>query len=86
MSASAALGQLEDQQALLTATLRAMLEGKWCGEGSATAFLQAIDPNLPDLACARPVVASDAPPAQPAHLAQFDSETDMPRQSTSWTC
>ena len=86
MTTTAVLGQLEDQQGLLTAALRAMLEGKWCGEGSATAFLQALDPNLPDLACARPIVDSDAPPAQPAHLAQFDPETNMPRQSTSWTC
>ena len=86
MTTSEALTQLEDQQGLLAASLRAMLEGKWCGEGSAAAFLQAIDPGLPDLVCGPPILASAAPPAQPAHLAQFDAETDMPRQATSWTC
>ena len=86
MTSADALKQLEDQQGLLTATLRAMLEGNWCGEGSAAAFLQAIDPGLPDLACGPPTLASAAPPAQPEHLAEFDPDTDMPRQSTSWTC
>lgn len=86
MTTSDALTQLETQQGLLTATLRAMLEGKWCGDGSAAAFLQALDPSLPDLTCGMPTLASMAPPAQPAHLAQFDPETSMPRQSTSWTC
>ena len=59
MSTSDALSQLEDQQGLLTAALRGMLEGKWCGAGSAAAFLQALDPALPDLECNPPALVSD---------------------------
>jgi hypothetical protein len=87
MTGSEELAQLEAQQGLLTAALRAMLEGTWCGEGSAAAFLQAIDPSLTDLACTPPRLASAAPAATgPAFLAGFDPDTAMPRQSTSWTC
>jgi hypothetical protein len=86
MSTADALGQLEDQQGLLTAALRGMLEGKWCGAGSAAAFLQALDPSLPDLDCNPPVLLSDRPAAPEPALAAFDPETQMPRQRTSWTC
>jgi hypothetical protein len=86
MTTADALNQLEAQQGLLTAALRSMLEGKWCGEGSAAAFLQAIDPTLPELACGAPNLESTAPPAPRAHLSTFDADTPMPRQSTSWTC
>ena len=63
-----------------------MLEGKWCGAGSAAAFLQALDPALPDLECNPPALVSDRPAAPEPALAAFDPETQMPRQSTSWTC
>jgi hypothetical protein len=87
MTTSDALAQLETQQGLLTASLQAMLEGKWCGAGSAAAFLMAIDPTLPDLACNPPALRSTAPESTaPAHLSRFNPETPMPRQSTSWTC
>jgi len=86
MTTSEALRQLEDQQGLLTAALRGMLEGKWCGAGSAAAFLQALDPALPDLECNPPALVSDRPAAREPALAAFDPETQMPRQSTSWTC
>lgn len=38
--------QLQDQQALITQIIKAQLEGKWVGEGSAEAFLYALDPNM----------------------------------------
>ncbi len=86
MSTADALSQLEDQQGLLTAALRAMLEGKWCGEGSAAAFLQAIDPTLPDLECSPSILTSTRPAAADPTLSAYEPETQMPRQSTSWTC
>ncbi len=87
MTTSDALVQLEAQQGLLTAALQAMLEGNWCGEGSAAAFLQAIDPSLPELACSMPTLSSAAPASTgPEYLVRFDPQTAMPRQSTSWTC
>jgi len=86
MSTADSLRQLEDQQGLLTAALRGMLEGIWCGAGSAAAFLQAIDPGLPDLECNPPVLVSVKPATPEPALAEYDPETQMPRQSTSWTC
>jgi len=87
VTTSDAINQLENQQGLQTAALTAMLEGKWCGAGSAAAFLQALDPGLPDLQCSPPVLKSTAPAAaEPAHVASYDPQTDMPRQTTSWTC
>jgi hypothetical protein len=43
---SAVIAQLQAQQALFTQIVAAQLEGKWTGEGSAEAFLYALDPNL----------------------------------------
>ena len=49
MSTSDALSQLEDQQGLLDGCAARHARGKWCGASSAAAFLQALDPALPDL-------------------------------------
>ena len=41
------LAQLQQQQALFTQALRAMLEGKWAaGPDTVEAFLYALDPNM----------------------------------------
>ncbi len=42
----AQITQLQQQQALITQSLKAMLEGKWTGEGSVEALLYALDPNM----------------------------------------
>lgn len=38
--------QLQQQQALFTQALKAMLEGKWTGDQSVEAYLYALDPNM----------------------------------------
>ena len=43
---TAALAQLQTQQALFTQSLKAMLEGRWVGESSVEAYLYALDPNM----------------------------------------
>ena len=43
---TALINQLQQQQALLTQIVKAQLEGKWTGEGSAEALLYALDPNM----------------------------------------
>ena len=40
------IAQLQTQQALQTQALKALLEGKLDGPGSATAYLLALDPSL----------------------------------------
>lgn len=58
---SAQINQLQQQQALFTQALRAMLEGNWDG-GPATveAFLYALDPNMQgQLALDVPVTSSE---------------------------
>ena len=42
---TAQITQLQQQQALFTAALKSMLEGKWTGEASVEAFLYALDPS-----------------------------------------
>ena len=42
----AQITQLQQQQAIFTQIIKAQLEGKWQGEGSAEALLYALDPNL----------------------------------------
>lgn len=42
----AQIAQLQQQQALFTQSLRAMLEGFWKGDSSVEAYLYALDPNL----------------------------------------
>lgn len=57
--------QLQQQQALFTQSLKAMLEGRWTGENSVEAFLYALDPNMTGtLALDPPVPESEveAPP------------------------
>ncbi len=43
---NAQITQLQQQQALITQSLKAMLEGKWTGEASVEALLYALDPNM----------------------------------------
>jgi hypothetical protein len=47
MESDPVIKQLQDQQALFTQALKAMLEGQWAG-GAATVegFLYALDPNM----------------------------------------
>jgi len=45
---SAVITQLQQQQALFTQALKAMLEGRWIGENSVEAFLYALDPAMVD--------------------------------------
>lgn len=76
--------QLQDQQALLTQALAAMLQGRWCGAPPSTqAFVSALDPNL-QIACQTPVLASAAPPAPP--VPRYNPATEQPPQWYSWTC
>jgi hypothetical protein len=42
----AQITQLQQQQAIFTRIIASQLEGKWTGEGSAEAWLYALDPNL----------------------------------------
>jgi hypothetical protein len=53
--------QLQQQQALFTQALRAMLEGKWdAGPDTVEAFLYALDPNMNGtLSLDVPVVTSE---------------------------
>lgn len=58
---NALITQLQQQQALFTQALRAQLEGKWTGEGSAEAFLYALDPGFQGgLTLDTPVTHSEA--------------------------
>jgi hypothetical protein len=60
--------QLQQQQALFTQALRAMLEGKWdAGPDTVEAFLYALDPNMNGtLSLDVPVVTSEfvTPPTE----------------------
>src|SRR5215468_10923391 len=59
VSPADAIQQLQDQQALLTQALRAMLEGNWCGAPpSVQAFVSALDPSLSPT-CVPPYRQSD---------------------------
>jgi len=78
----AQLQQLKDQQGIFTQAVKAMLEGLWCGEGSADAWLKALDPNL-ETNCLTPIRVGDAPPVQPR---PYDPNTPMPGQLYDWTC
>ena len=42
----AQITQLQQQQALFTQSLAAMLQGMWTGEASVEAFTYALDPNI----------------------------------------
>jgi hypothetical protein len=77
--------QLQEQQALFTSALEGMVEGAWCGEGSAAAYLLAINPTL-EIQCRTPVLVSQAPEPPPYYLANYDPTTYMPPQAASWTC
>jgi len=85
---SARLDTLDRQQVALTEALRAMLEGHWVGEPpSLEAFLYAQDPTLQGTIVARTVRrVSDQPPPKPSFMANFDPNTPMAPQETSWTC
>jgi hypothetical protein len=86
MTVSPEIQQLQDQQSLLTQSLRAMLEGQWCGAPPSTqAFVSALDPSL-QCGCAAPVLSSDAPPAPPDYLITYNPETEQPSQLYEWTC
>lgn len=86
MSTTDQLQQLETQQQLLTQSLRAMLEGDWCGEPpSVQAFVNALDPEL-NPGCVPPYRQSDQPAPPPHFLANYDPNTNMPRQAASWSC
>jgi len=45
---NAQINQLQTQQSLFTAALKAMLEGRWVGENSVEAYLYALDPTSID--------------------------------------
>jgi len=87
VSPADAIQQLQDQQALLTQALRAMLEGNWCGAPpSVQAFVSALDPSLSPT-CVPPYRQSDedAPqPPPPEHY--FDPNTEQVGQLYNWTC
>jgi hypothetical protein len=56
----AQITQLQQQQALFTQALRAMLEGRWTGDSSVEAYLYALDPNMQGtLALDTPVTESE---------------------------
>jgi hypothetical protein len=46
MQSSPEITQLQQQQALFTQALKAMLEGQWVGANSVEAFLYALDPHM----------------------------------------
>jgi hypothetical protein len=84
MTTADAIGVLQQQQALITQALRAMLEGTWCGAPpSGEAFVDALDPNSPVQNCLRPVLVSDAPPPTPR---AYDPNTTQYSQLYNWTC
>ena len=57
----AMITQLQQQQALFTQSLKAMLEGRWTGADSAEALLYALDPNMTGtLNLDKPVTESEA--------------------------
>jgi hypothetical protein len=83
---SAALDQLDAQQALLTDSLRKMLEGQWTGFPSLQADLEALSPGI-QLAPRPPVLESEGgPPTPSGWWAQYDPNTYMPGQVNSWSC
>lgn len=62
---AAVIAQLQQQQALFTQSLKAMLENRWVGESSVEAFLYALDPTITGtLDIDKPVAESelDEPP------------------------
>jgi hypothetical protein len=78
--------QLQTQQQLLTLSLKAMLEGDWCGEPpSVQAFVDALDPDL-NPQCVPPYRHSDQPAPPPGFLALYDPSEGMPPQTAAWTC
>jgi hypothetical protein len=86
VSVSPPVQQLQDQQRLLTQALSSMLQGQWCGSPPSTqAFVSALDPNQ-TFDCTPPLLAVDAPPPAPPFLANYNPNTDMPRQAASWSC
>jgi hypothetical protein len=78
----AQLQQLQDQQGIFTAAVKAMLEGNWCGEGSAQALLLALDPSLGG-ECKTPIRVSDVPAVPPR---AYDPNVSQPGQLYDWTC
>jgi len=83
---SAELDQLDQQQALLTDSLRKMLEGQWTGFPSLEANIQALDPGV-ELAPRPPILESEAgPPAPSGWWADYNPNEGMPRQAYSWSC
>jgi hypothetical protein len=86
MTVSPEIAQLQQQQVYLTRSLQAMLEGTWCGAPPSTeAFVLALDPGL-QVSCKPPILASDAPPAPPNYLANYNPNEYMPPQAASWSC
>jgi hypothetical protein len=76
--------QLQDQQALLTNALAAMLQGYWCGEPpSAAAYVSALNPSA-ELTCEEPWLSADEPP--PPDQITWDPDQPMPGQLYDWTC
>ena len=83
---SAELDQLDQQQQLLTDSLKQMLQGAWTGFPSLQADLEALSPGI-ELAPHPPVLSSEAGPETPTGWwAQYDPNTYMPRQQASWSC
>lgn len=61
-----AITQLQQQQALFTQSLRAMLEGRWTGDASVEAYLYALDPSMTGkLQLDPPVPESEVEPSPP---------------------
>jgi hypothetical protein len=85
---SSQLDTLDQQQANLTTALQAMLEGNWLGAPpSLEALLYAQNPTLQGtLAPKTPQRVSDQPPPPKTFMANFDPNTPMLPQETSWTC
>jgi hypothetical protein len=82
------LDVLSQQQAIMTAALKDMLEGHWSGEPpSLEARILALNPTLAPLESVNYLLTSEAGPAGgPEWWDNFDPDTVMPHQSTSWTC
>jgi hypothetical protein len=82
------LDTLDQQQAILTDALRAMLEGNWQGEPpSLESQLYSMNPGLQGtLTVAVPLCVSDQPPPKPPFMADFDPNTPMTHQENGWIC
>lgn len=86
MTLSPEVAQLQEQQALLTSALQAMLEGNWCdAPPSVQAFVSALDPGL-QVHCVPPYRSSDQPPEPPDYLNVYNPSEYMPPQAAAWTC